>query len=321
METTLAGINLTDLTWPLVRVAEGGDCKKPFVEDPAGRFAAVFPKYIEEYIGVDYDPQVWWATGAWRRIPYKALAKVFTPDELARLAWGEIIQNEIDEYFRNGNQRMGYEDHPIPADHVLFQIRNGMWRWGWSEDYNVFVDAYEGLRRLTFHEGFEVRLDHARSCNERGTAFHLVSRQCESKDDTRDPVFLDGKFGLIVYYKGKHVLTVGFTPTVYGILIQQVQLREKKGNRWLFKLPKNYLEYVIDCFVAAFPTMPINLVEGESLIRMIRKSYGKDAAAFDAKAASERILSFYNQPLAGYARGAKVHTGGMTFYTLSKVTA
>lgn len=243
------------------------------------------------------------------------MAAVFTQDELHRLAWGNCIQSEVGEYFYRGAEPYKYE-HTDPPAFVIWKIRNAMWHWGWVDDYNVFVDAYEGIRRWTFHPDFEIRLDHTRGCNERGTAQHLL-KVYDVKSE-KEPVYLDGAFGFLVYYKGEHVLTIGFSPSRHGILLTQVQMRQKKGNRWLYRLHKNYLDYVIDRFMDAFPTTPICLADGSSAVAAIRNFYGQHKDVFDAKGAGTRIQAFYDQPLAGYARGKKVKGNMVDFYTLVK---
>lgn len=309
----LVGIRLDALTWPLERVKEGSR-EKPFVRNPAERFAARFPKYVENYKNPPDMLSAWWQS-AWYSIPYKALSAVFTPDELSRLDWDATIQSGVYEYLYRGDSRYT-DEHTDPPAFVLWKIRNAMWRWGWVNDYNVFVDAYEGIRRLTFHEGFEVRLDHTRGCNERGLAQHLLhARDWKS---TEEPVYLDSAFGLLVYYKGVHVLTIGFTPSCHGILLAQVQMRKKKGNRWMWKVSKNYLEHVIDRFHEAFPSTPICLVDGASAVAAIRSFYGDRKAEFDAKGAAPRIQAFYDQPLEGYTRGKVVEGDRVLFHTLTK---
>jgi hypothetical protein len=69
-------------------------------------------------------------------------------------------------------------------------------------------------------------------------------------------------------------MTLGFSVTAgKRILIQQVQLAKQKGNRFLFKLPRNYLEFIIGRFRAQFPQHELFLVEGKSLTDVIMKGY------------------------------------------------
>src|SRR3546814_1923886 len=58
---------------------------------------------------------------------------------------------------------------------------------------------------------------------------------------------LDGVFAYLVQYKGEHVMTLGFSLiNDRQILLQQVQLKNRTGNRWLFRFPENRLEFIID---------------------------------------------------------------------------
>jgi hypothetical protein len=108
---------------------------------------------------------------------------------------------------------------------VVRKIRSSMWRWGmgrgtWSE----MVDTYNNIRNFTFLDDpdFEIRLDYTTGRNECG--FSKFTR-----------TYLDGVFGLLVYFKNKHVLTIGFSVTEKKqVLIQQIQSKNRKGNRYLY---------------------------------------------------------------------------------------
>ena len=89
-------------------------------------------------------------------------------------------------------------------------------------------------------------------------------------------MFLDAELGYMIYYKGEHVLTIGFAPSKDGILIAQFQCAKKKGNRWLYKLPKSLDAYVVERMQAAFPGEDVYLVDGKSMASKIRSSYPPD---------------------------------------------
>lgn len=149
-----------------------------------------------------------------------------------------------------------------PRLRVIHKIENSMWRWGTQRTgWNEIVDSYESIRRFSFHPDFEVRLDYTTSYNECG--YSEYSR-----------TFLDGVFGFLIYYRGQHVMTLGFS--IMGrrrLLIQQVQLKNRQGNRWLFKLPRNYMEYVVGCFRAAFPKHNLFVIDGGDLTSKNLNSY------------------------------------------------
>jgi hypothetical protein len=70
----------------------------------------------------------------------------------------------------------------------------------------------------------------------------------------------------LVYHGDEHVLTIGFSVAQDDrLLVTQIQLAKPKGNRFLYKLPLHYVDYVLARFTLAFPHFEILLVDGESL--------------------------------------------------------
>lgn len=232
----------------------------------------------------------------WRNIPSRILEQVFTTEEVRRLWWGgSVVVSCLSDRF----------DHdPLLAPQ--WQIRNSMWQYGWSfkdeyeygadgkfkersaiaqhafdmRRYNLFGQFCAGIRRFTFGEGFTTYLNHVRSANEYG-----LGQWGRGK-----PVYLDGKLAFIVCKDGRHVLTVGFNPSARGLLVSQVQLREKRGNRWLYKLPAPLLEYVLKRLRMTFE-LPVWIVTGQSAAKAIRSAYGLGACPPDEELA--RIEHFY----------------------------
>ena len=150
-----------------------------------------------------------------------------------------------------------------PKYRIVHKIQSSMWRWGHKKvKWNELVHVYNSIRSFSLdREGFSVRLDYTTSVNE-----------CGRSEYSR--TYLDGVFAYLVYYKGKHVMTLGFSVAAgKKLLIQQIQLKQPQGNRWLFKLPPNYTEYVIDCFAKAFPNYKLYIVEGASLVAKYLKDY------------------------------------------------
>lgn len=150
------------------------------------------------------------------------------------------------------------------ARHELVRkIENSMWRWSGQGTWNEIADAYERIRHFSFVDNpdFEIRLDHTTYFNQCGYAKY--SR-----------IFLDGVFAFLVYYKRKHVLTIGFSIlTGNRILIQQVQSAKRSGNRYLYQLPQNRLEFVIERFIANFPGYQLSVVDGSSLVQKTIADY------------------------------------------------
>lgn len=146
---------------------------------------------------------------------------------------------------------------------VVRKIQSSMWRWGVGKGtWNEVVEAYDNLRHFSFGaRDFEVRLDHTTSYNEYGRGKY--SR-----------VYLDGVFAYLVYYKRKHVMTVGFSVQENrNLLVQQVQSANRSGNRWLYRLPQNRLEFVIELFKQNFPKYQLWLIDGSSLVEKTLADY------------------------------------------------
>src|SRR5581483_4269851 len=125
-----------------------------------------------------------------------------------------------------------------------------------SAKWNEVVDAYNALRSFSVmpEKGFELLLDHSTYYNEYGWSHY-------------NRLYLDGVFGYLLLYKGEHVLTIGFS--IMGgkrLLIQQVQAPARKGNRALYRLPHNRVEFVIELFERHFEGYELSLVTGESLV-------------------------------------------------------
>ncbi len=187
------------------------------------------------------------------RIPMDVY-RLLKPDELCKIRSSSVfmMDESVEEAFRTD-----------PLLSLYRKVVSSMWRWGvgrprWSE----VVDAYEGIRGFDLgHPDFEVRLDHTTGYNECGYSEHSRT-------------FLDGVFGYLVHYRGEHVMTLGFSVMAgRRLLLQQVQTKSRRGNRWLFKLPRNYLEHVVDRFAAAFPRHRIHLVDGADVVGKSLRQY------------------------------------------------
>lgn len=213
-----------------------------------------------------------------RNIPYN----LFNPDSFEkickiRLSSYIMLNNTLEDLFDDN-----------PEYRIIRKIQSSMWRWGHKRStWNELVHAYNAIRSFSLNkEDFKVRLDYTTSVNERGRSEYTRT-------------FLDGVFAYLVYYKGKHVMTLGFSLAPNKkVLIQQIQIKERKGNRWLYKLPENYVEYAIDCFAKAFPKYKLYLVDGASLIEGYIDSY-KNSLAYTEKRLKE---CSYKDLLESYAR-------------------
>lgn len=199
----------------------------------------------------------------------------------------------------------------IPDYEVVDKIANSQWRYGFGQDWNTIVSAYNGLKRFSFGDGFDVKLTMSNGRNPYGYSRY-------------EEVYLDGTLGFLIYYKSKHVLTIGFSVSDRKrILIQQVQLKNKKGNRFLYKLPCNVLEYSIQRMSEAFQDMNLYICQADDQIKKIRDSYvydtehGEEFLQNDAP----RLKAFYSQPLQRFIRHpSKTKFHGVRFRKLVKKT-
>jgi len=179
----------------------------------------------------------------------------FSFDELCKIKYSSIftMHESVSKLFEI---KARYE--------IVRKIKNSMWRWGCGSGvWNEVVDAYEHIRNFVFHSNsdFEVRLDHSTYHNEYGYAKY--SR-----------LFIDGVFAYLIYYKKKHVMTIGFS-VMEGrqILIQQVQSAERSGNRFLYRLPANRMEFVIELFQRNFPGYILYVIDAKFLIGKTLRGY------------------------------------------------
>jgi hypothetical protein len=243
----MLGIDLKSLTGELTSVPPEHDEKPAATIENAEARIGLYKRYMERWCGpFDFATQ-------YHQLPLKALQR-FTFDELYKLRCSTIMMMDasVEKHLE--------ED---PNYRVLEKIRSSMWRWSLSrEGWNEIVDAYDHLRAFTLGiPGFELRLDHSTHYNEFGRGQY--SR-----------IYLDGAFGFLVYYKGEHVLTLGFS--ILGgrqLLLQQVQSAKQVGNRALFKLPRNRLEFVLDRFAKCFPGYRLFIIDGASLGKKTLEDY------------------------------------------------
>lgn len=149
---------------------------------------------------------------------------------------------------------------------IVRKIKSSLWRWGsgsTEDEWNTLVDAYDGIRNFSFGlPEFEVSLIYTTGYNECGSSEH----------DRK--IFLDGVFGFMVYYRGLHVMTIGFSIARGGkLLLTQVQMKKEKGNRFLYKLPMPYVEYAIMLMEKFFPKLALYLVDGDSIVEKYLPQY------------------------------------------------
>ncbi|MFA5986376.1 MAG: hypothetical protein WC819_03450 [Parcubacteria group bacterium] len=179
----------------------------------------------------------------------------FTFDELCKIEYSSgYMHTTVEDLFKCDDRY-----------NLVRKIQSSMWLYGGGRNvWNEVVDAYDHLTEFVFRglpKDFSVRLDFTTGYNEYGYSKHSRT-------------FLDGIFGFLVHYKGTHVMTIGFSiMNDRRILIQQVQMKNKKGNRFLYRLPKNRLEYIVDNFRDNFSGYDLYIVDGGDLSDRNAQSY------------------------------------------------
>lgn len=226
------------------------------ISDPK-RYDEKSVKYIKEYYDLapftdEKYTQDW--NDAFLRLPFEIIERSFTLDEIYQYYWYSVIMSEVSEEFDRN-----------PYLFPLYKIKSSFWRSCYKlDDYNLGVQTYHQLKNFDLGlDDFEVKLDFSRYFNERGR-----SRFTETQ--------LDSTMAYLIYYKGKHVLTLGFTPSCHGILLNQVQMKSKKGNRWAFKLPEDYFEFFIKKFCESWNGIDVHFITPQSAAELNYDSYGKD---------------------------------------------
>lgn len=191
-------------------------------------------------------------------IPMRAYALI-TRDELCKVQHSTftMLDASVEDAFKAD-----------PTLRLFAKVRSSLWRWGCARGHwNELVAAYEGIRSFDLgHPAFALTLDHTTGYNERGFSEHSRT-------------FLDGVFGYLVHYKAKHVMTIGLS--VMGgrrVLLQQVQAKSRTGNRWLYKLPRNLTEHVLDRLAIAFPHHALFVADGADLMGETLQSYRRGLA-------------------------------------------
>lgn len=187
-----------------------------------------------------------------------------------------------------------------PGFGVTLKLARLLRRFGRAGRWEEVREAERRLQALTtFAMGdVAVRFDYVRGMSQYGMSNYAR-------------IFLDGPLALLVYYKGKHILTIGFSiRSGRRLFVQQVQSPRRKGNRGLYKLPSNHLEFALDLLRQYFSDYTSYVVEGRSVVKRNARLYyhalkrakkfgdEKDEEEVEAKLAhlsehEARIVSFY----------------------------
>jgi hypothetical protein len=272
------GLRIEDL--PLLRATTLVDGGERFSASNEGR------AWLDQHFGPDYTTSFTF-NDDWRYISTEILLAVFSFDEV------------IWQWMHHTVTMSGFDRQHYADDTIVWKLRNSMWHYGRFEPdneaaYQTYVRLMACLRSLRIDlPGFELRLTHTPTSMTAGPAIHVA------EDDKN--LWLDASFGLLLFYKGTHVMTIGFGLSARGVFVSQVQLRRKHGNRFLYKLPGHHLDFALDLLARAFPNDTIHLATGASCVEGIKRSYRKNVDKFDVSAIP-RILDLYDRQLQRFQR-------------------
>lgn len=226
----------------------------------------------------------------------------FSFDQAAKTWYGSVVRNPLAERF---NLR---GDAPDYHHELLAKIASSQWRWGVERDWNALVDFARGLPRFDLSDvGLDVTLDWTTGYNERGYSRHTRT-------------YLDGALGYLIRREGRHVATLGISlARDRWLLVQQVQLKEAKGNRWLFRLPSPLLDLVIERLDRAFPELRLALADGGDLASMIANNYNAGEGPDEEE--QERIARRYQRRLGGFRRRGWTRINKLRFHALHRRSA
>lgn len=204
-----------------------------------------------------------------------------------------------------------------------------------DKDWNVLVEAYDSIASFNFGvKDFSTRIDWT-------TWHHAKGLSTTTHLDGDEAIYLDGILGFFIFYKNKHVMTIGFNITPQRqVLISQVQLKKKKGNRFIYKIPykMDRLDWVLCRFYYAFPDWQICLVDGENLADSYIHEYSQRRREFFQLKARypeqykdreppeefpeetyERIVNFYNKELQCFERIGTTKYEGKKYFCLEPI--
>jgi hypothetical protein len=157
-----------------------------------------------------------------------------------------------------------------PSIWLATKIKMSMWHSCYSPiRWNFLVDCFERMKTFKIDlPDFEVDID---------TSSYIINEKGYSRNLR---VFLDAELAFIIKYKGKHVFTISFNlyeldskPTFH---LCQLQCKETKGNRWLYKLPEKYNIFFTKKLMEHFSDFEFKIKSPSEIITDIRSNYLKN---------------------------------------------
>jgi len=248
----MIGMVLSEITEKLFPVSSEEHLETPVVTIPNRMTKKVIAHLDDFYGGHDLAK-------IGHSLPFNLLQKLYSFDEICKIAYSSIYTMD---------DSVGKAMDEIPAFTLFKKIKSSMWRWGYrNNDWNSVVRAWNGILAFDLGvEGFETTLDHTRWFHDYGPAEHSET-------------YLDGVFAFLVHYRGEHVMTIGFSVTQTAVLIQQIQLVKRKGNRWLYRYPHNRVEHAVGRFIEAFPEFDVCVASGKDIGKRSLTSYKETRSA------------------------------------------
>lgn len=318
------GIPLAELKDELHYTEPDEDPEMPSLDRgmPFNEKMAAARDYIEQRWGNEWD---WNKFGG--SLPIDFFLQALSTDDMVRWCWRRCTSSKLGDEFECN-----------PRFQVFQRLEVSLFKFGSypaNQDYNHLVRAYRGLKRFKFRPedpDFEVFLDHPTHWNATAyanyTGWHEDIRLNEIGVPGKSArAYIDGALGFMVHYRGQHVLTIGFSPQNDGVLLQQVQLARRKGNRFLFRLQHetgmHLLDYVIQQMTKAFCEGAVWLADGASLAKKIASNYPEpDPEKPEKEALLDRptadtlayIAAQYDRTLYAHRRlRKKISRGGVEF--------
>lgn len=246
------GVQLSSIPDALTKVPDGMKDRAFMSFDGMARLGP----WARAYFGAHYGEDA----------TYERYCKNLPKKAFARFSFDELSKTVFSAGYMDDRLRRLYEPSPYDAftPHQLVEkIRLSIWRWGCGHrDWNEVVDGWNGIRSFDLAvPGFEVELDYTPWHHSRGVGVHSET-------------YLDGCFAYVVRWRGEHVLTLGFSlARDRRLLVQQIQTKTRKGNRWMFRFPANRVEHILSRFAEAFPNHSLHIVDGRSVGEANLRSY------------------------------------------------
>lgn len=197
------------------------------------------------------------------------------------------------------------ENVPVdPIYRLVGKLQNSLFAWSQAHGpgWNQLSAAYRAVRNFDFAvPGFSVHVDHADSILPSGPPEHA-----EANLEDQRTLWYDGSLAYLIHFRGRHVLTLGFSLSADGyVLLQQIQNRSPRGNRWLYRLPQPLFDHVLQRFEAAFaPEFHLHLIHPEDLRKQIQNSFGTNPQSIPSREVLTRIEKQYASSLKHYHRGS-----------------